>query len=76
MRTVEHDGFRDDGGTPAWRANQATWNRTTERDTFRARLNRLTLADWLGIFICLVAGPWVLLFLTLVVLAVWDALVG
>lgn len=37
MRTIEHDGFRDDGGTRAWRANQDTWG-ADKPPSFRRRV--------------------------------------
>jgi hypothetical protein len=78
MKYLDGDGF-DDGGTPAWRANRATWQAPANPARqaaigvcallFIRCLGRLAWA--LGALI-----PWLVLIPALIALALWDAILG
>ena len=58
--------FRDDGGTPAWRANQATFDpRRPRRGAFKHTLVLI-------VFFAFVL-PWLLIFGAPALGALWDA---
>ena len=59
--------FRDDGGTPAWRANRATWNTIQPPPRgLRQRWRRLSFIQQIALILGLLALPWVALVLFLV----------
>jgi hypothetical protein len=72
------DGF-DDGGTRAWRANRATWQPPTS-PVGRAAIGvgALLLVRSLGRLAWALGAliPWVVLIPALIVLALWDAILG
>jgi hypothetical protein len=78
VRHIDSDGF-DDGGTRAWRANQATW-RTPTSPIGRAAtgIGVLLFIRTLGRLAWLLGGllPWLALIPALIVLPLWDAIVG
>ncbi len=70
--------FRDDGGTPAWRANRATWDRTIEPPPrgIRARWRRLSLVDQVFLILGVLVAPMFFGICLLIVVTIWDAVFG
>jgi hypothetical protein len=73
-----HPDFHDDGGTRAWRANQATWGRDTAPPPrgFRDCWNRLTLLQQIVVVVTLIWSPLIAGFFLLIGDTIWRALGG
>jgi hypothetical protein len=66
-RTIDHDAFEDDGGTPQWREVHA--------DTFKSRFKRASFVDLcLGVIALGLFVPFFIVVGGLIGLALWDAL--
>jgi hypothetical protein len=75
-RLDPHLDFRDDGGTRAWRANQATWGRIIEPQPrgFRACWNSLNLLQQIVLIFAVVWSPLIVGAVLLVLDTIWRAL--
>jgi hypothetical protein len=79
MRSVRAMNFQDDGGTRAWRANQETFGPVidaTPPKRVRKPMSQWTVKESIqALFALIVLGtlvPFLILFGSLVALAIWD----
>ena len=68
--------FRDDGGTPGWRARQPRVV-IVEKRTWRGELKKISLIQWAMLIIaCVIMFPWGILLIGLLGAGLFDAIMG